>query len=150
MELKFDSGFQVIVEYLSQVGSILRVNLIDFQYRIILTQIFSNYLESRVEFYFHLWLNILGQNDSIFFFQRWIWDRVSPFGSHQQNQKDFFCYLEQPKSWMRLIFVRKQDSCCISCGICWLYATVKYSVKAMLFENDKRTLTNPKSWFHLL
>ena len=33
-----------------------------------LTQIFSNYLESRVKFYFHQWLNFSGQNDSIFSF----------------------------------------------------------------------------------
>ena len=40
-ELKFDPGFQVIGEYMSQIDSTLRVNL---------TQIFSNYFESRVEF----------------------------------------------------------------------------------------------------
>ena len=31
-----------------------------------LTQIFSDYSVSWVEFYFHQWLNFLGQNDSIF------------------------------------------------------------------------------------
>ena len=36
------------------------------QYRVILTQIFSNYSESRVEFQFRQWLKFLGQNDSIF------------------------------------------------------------------------------------
>ena len=40
-ELKFDTGFQVIGEHLSQIDSILRVNF---------TQIFSNYSEFRVEF----------------------------------------------------------------------------------------------------
>ena len=41
MELKFNPVFRVIEEYLSQIDSILRVNL---------PQIFSNYSESRVEF----------------------------------------------------------------------------------------------------
>ena len=36
------------------------------QYRVNLTQIFSNYSDSRVEFHFHQWLKFLGQNDSIF------------------------------------------------------------------------------------
>ena len=42
MELKFDPGFRVIGEYLKQINSILRVNF---------------------------WIEFLGQNDSIFFFQ---------------------------------------------------------------------------------
>ena len=41
MELKFETGFRVIGEYLSQMDSILRGNL---------TQLFSNYSESLVEF----------------------------------------------------------------------------------------------------
>ena len=41
VELKFDPGFRVIGEYMSQI---------DFQYRVNLTQIFSNCSESRVEF----------------------------------------------------------------------------------------------------
>ena len=73
MELKFDPGFRVIGEYFSKIDSILRVNFemadsilkfnfemadsilkINFkngsQYRVNLTQIISNYSESRVEF----------------------------------------------------------------------------------------------------
>ena len=72
-------GFRVIGEYLSQIDSILRVKFkidsilrrkfkIDSQYRVKLTQIFSNYSESHVEFKFHEWLSFLGQNDSIFSF----------------------------------------------------------------------------------
>ena len=38
----------------------------DSQYRVNLTQIFSNYTEFRVEFWFRQRLNFLGQNDSIF------------------------------------------------------------------------------------
>ena len=45
-------GFRVIGEY--------------SQYRVNLTQIFSNYSESRLEFQFRNWLNFLGPNDSIF------------------------------------------------------------------------------------
>ena len=41
VELKFDPEFRKIWEYLSQIDS---------QYGANLTQIFSNYLESRVEF----------------------------------------------------------------------------------------------------
>ena len=52
------SWFRVIGEYMSQVDSILRVN-------VNLTQIFSNYCESLVEFYLRQWLKFLGQNDSI-------------------------------------------------------------------------------------
>ena len=47
------------LKYLSQIESMLRVSL---------TQIFSHYSESRVEFKFHQWLNFLGQNNSIFSF----------------------------------------------------------------------------------
>ena len=51
MELKFDPVFRVIGEYLSQIDSILKNNFkIDSQYRVNLSQIFSNYSESRVEF----------------------------------------------------------------------------------------------------
>ena len=46
-ELKFDTRFRVIGEYLSQIDSILRVNF---------------------EITFRKWLNFLGQNDSIFSF----------------------------------------------------------------------------------
>ena len=53
--LKFDPGFRLIGEYLSQ-------------YRVNLNKIFSNDSESRVEFQFHQWLDFLGQNDSIFSF----------------------------------------------------------------------------------
>ena len=42
--------------------------LFDFQYRVNLTQIFSNYSESRDKFQFCQWLYFLGQNDSIFSF----------------------------------------------------------------------------------
>ena len=38
----------------------------DSQYRVNFTQIFCNYSESQVEFYFPQWLNFLGQNDSTF------------------------------------------------------------------------------------
>ena len=41
MELKLDPGFRVIEKYLSQIAT---------QYRVNLTQILTNYLESRVEF----------------------------------------------------------------------------------------------------
>ena len=44
---------------MSQIGAQYQVNLI---------QIFFNYSESRVEFYFRQWLNFLGQNDCIFSF----------------------------------------------------------------------------------
>ena len=40
-------------------------NKIDSQYRVNLTQIFSNNSEFRVEFYFNQWLNFLGQNGFI-------------------------------------------------------------------------------------
>ena len=53
--LKFDPGFRLIGEFLSQ-------------YRVNLNKIFSNDSESRVEFQFHQWLDFLGQNDSIFSF----------------------------------------------------------------------------------
>ena len=45
VELKFDLGFRVIGEYLSQFDSILRVRLsqIDAQYRIKLSQIDAQY-----------------------------------------------------------------------------------------------------------
>ena len=59
MELKFNPGFRVIGKYLSQI---------DCQYRVNLTQIFSNYSESRVEFKFRQWFSFSSQNDSIFFF----------------------------------------------------------------------------------
>ena len=45
----------------------LSVLKFDSQYRVNLTQIFFNYLESRVDFEFRQWLNFLGQNYSIFF-----------------------------------------------------------------------------------
>ena len=51
----------------------------DSQYRINWTQIISNYSQSRVEFYFQQWLNFLGQNDSIFFFQCRADKKVMPF-----------------------------------------------------------------------
>ena len=57
MELKLDPGFRVIGEYFSQIDS---------QYRVNLTQIFSNYSESRVELYLRRWLNFFGQDDSFF------------------------------------------------------------------------------------
>ena len=51
MELKFDPGLRVIGEYLSQIDSQYRVNFkIASQYRVNLTQIFSSYSESCVEF----------------------------------------------------------------------------------------------------
>ena len=70
-ELKFDPGFWVIREY------VLESNWLDIdsQFKLALniestwTKIFSNYSESQVEFYFRLWLNFLGQNDSIFSFR---------------------------------------------------------------------------------
>ena len=66
MELKLDPGFWR--EYLSQIDSILRVNMTSI---LISSQFDSNillYSESRVEFQFHQLLNFLGQNDSIFTF----------------------------------------------------------------------------------
>ena len=67
VNLKFDPAFRVIGEYLSQTDLILRFNYeIDTQYRVNLTQIYSNYSESRVVCYFCQWLKFSGQNDSIF------------------------------------------------------------------------------------
>ena len=59
MKLKFDPGLWATGEYLISIDS---------QYRVKLTQIFSNYSESLVEFQFHQWLKFLGKNDSIFSF----------------------------------------------------------------------------------
>ena len=71
VELKFDPGFRVIEKYFSQFAS---------QYLVNLTEIFSNYSESRVEFQFHQWLNLLGQKDSIFSFNvvfNWKFESIS-------------------------------------------------------------------------
>ena len=81
MELNFDPGFRVIGEW-----RIFEPNRLDFeskfkidsQYRVNMTQIFSNYSESWVEFEFHQWLNFLGQNDSIFSFSDQMDTKMKP------------------------------------------------------------------------
>ena len=62
VESQFDSN---VLQLLGISGQIL-VCQFDSQNRVNLTQIFSNYSEFRVEFYFHQWLKLLGQNGSFF------------------------------------------------------------------------------------
>ena len=67
-----------------------------------LTQIFFNYSESLIEFYFRQWLNFLGQNDSIFFFQCYLsafWGAV---------ERKFHCFNSgwyRRSYWESMIFI---------------------------------------------
>ena len=63
VEIQFDSN---VLQLLGISGQIL-VCQFDSQNRVNLNQIFSNYSEFRVKFYFRQWLKLLGQNGSFFF-----------------------------------------------------------------------------------
>ena len=116
---------------------------IDSQYRVNLTQIFSNYSESLVEFQFYQWLNFLGQNDSIFSFSVYV----------QSSQKNTLLLLSQ-KTWEQPyffpfeiisvgerynIFFHHSCLCTLSISNCYLKA-----IKVYLWHNSVL------AWSHIM